>query len=136
VITMTDHHAEAQPGSDDQDAAAVLAAQAAELAALHQELIRSYEKELAFFANLEKRDRQAKAHDNTRLKKIWWLESELRTRRDETVKLQQEVDSLKEEAGRLQSELSRTRAALRNLQNSAMGRVQRSYWKMRQGARR
>ncbi|WP_188538541.1 hypothetical protein [Kocuria dechangensis] len=133
---MTEHDAETQPGTDDQDVAAVLAAQAAELAALHQELIKSYEKELAFFANLEKRDRQARAHDNARLKKIWWLETELRTRRDETVRLQQEADSLKEETGRLQSELSRTRAALRNLQNSAMGRVQRSYWKMRQGARR
>lgn len=133
---MTDHYADAQRGAHDQDAAAVLAAQAAELAALHQELIRSYEKELAFFANLEKRDREAKAHDNVRLKKIWWLEAELRTSRDEAARLQEEVDRLRDEAGRLQSELSRTRAALRNLQNSAMGRVQRSYWKMRQGARR
>lgn len=117
---MTEHHA--QDDLDAQDVAAVLEAQAAELAALHQELIKSYEKELAFFANLEKRDREAKARDDARLKKIWWLEAELRIRRDE--------------AAHLQNELSRTRAALRNLQNSAMGRVQRSYWKMRQGARR
>ncbi|MFI7481838.1 hypothetical protein ACH9EU_05405 [Kocuria sp. M1R5S2] len=104
------------------DVADVLEGQAAELVALHGELIRSYEKELAFFTNLEKRDREARKQDNARLKKIWWLEAELRKRQ--------------EEIGKLQGELERTRGALRNLQNSAMGRVQRSYWKMRQGARR
>lgn len=104
------------------DVADVLEAQAAELVALHGELIRSYEKELAFFANLEKRDREARKQDSARLKKIWWLETELRRRQ--------------EEIGELQGELARTRGTLRNLQNSAMGRVQRSYWKMRQGARR
>lgn len=104
------------------DVADVLEAQAAELVALHGELIRSYEKELAFFANLDKRDREARKQDNARLKKIWWLETELRKRQ--------------EEIGGLQSELDRTRGSLRNLQNSAMGRVQRSYWKLRQGARR
>lgn len=119
---MTEHHDAAPPDEDQQDVAAVLEAQAAELADLHRELITSYEKELAFFANLDQRDREARAQDNARLKKIWWLETELRTQREEVVGLR--------------AELERTRSALRNLQNSAMGRVQRSYWKMRQGARR
>lgn len=127
---MTEHDTPAaHPGGPVQDVAAVLEAQADELVALHGELIRSYEKELAFFTNLEKRDREARKQDNARLKKIWWLESELRKR-------QQEVAGLQAETGRLRAELDRTRAALQNLQNSTMGRVQRSYWRMRQGARR
>ena len=113
---MTEHLSPApEPADRRPDVADVLEAQAAELSALHGELIRSYEKELAFFTNLEKRDREARKQDNARLKKIWWLESELRKQ---------------------QQELERTRTALQNLQHSTMGRLQRSYWKLRQGARR
>lgn len=110
------------PAPGEPDAAEVLEAQSTELLALHKELIKAYEKELAFFASLEKRDRQAKAKDDVRLKKIWWLEAELRRQQAET--------------SRLRAELERTRGALHNLQKSPMGRIQRSYWKMRQGARR
>lgn len=115
---MTDHDTAAPP----PDVADVLAAQAEELAALHKELIASYEKELKLLANQEKRDRESKQRDDERLKKIWWLESQLRTRQNQL--------------GKLQTELERTRSSLHNLQRSPMGRVQRSYWKMRQGARR
>ncbi|KLU08107.1 hypothetical protein [Kocuria sp. SM24M-10] len=110
------------PVAEPPGVADVLEAQSAELATLHQELIKSYEKELVFFSNLEKRDREAKAKDNARLQKIWWLESELRRRQEEIEKLRTELD--------------KTRTSLRNLQGSAMGRLQRVYWKMRAGARR
>lgn len=115
----------ADQGRRDKDILTVdqaLEAQAAELAGLSAELIKSYEKELVFFSNLEKRDREAKAQDNARLRKIWWLESELRKRQEEIEKLRAELES--------------TRTSLHSLRGSMMGRVQRGYWKMRAGIRR
>ncbi|MGQ1836895.1 hypothetical protein ACT4S2_00360 [Kocuria turfanensis] len=119
---MTDH---AHPGSGlngHPTVEQVLEAQSVEIAGLSAELVKSYEKELVFFSNLEKRDREAKAKDNARLRKIWWLESELRKRTEEVEELRAELES--------------TRTSLQNLRGSTMGRVQRSYWKMRAGVRR
>lgn len=107
------------PGrSTDQDGAEAPTAQAG---ALRREIAQYQEKERTLRAAVQQAARAAKEQDDARLKKIWWLEAELRRQRDEN--------------SRVAAELGRTRTALRNLQGSAMGRVQRSYWRLRQGMR-
>ncbi|VEI50390.1 GDP-mannose-dependent alpha-(1-6)-phosphatidylinositol monomannoside mannosyltransferase [Kocuria rosea] len=109
------------PTPAEQRASEVLAAQSSQLASMQQEIVRIQRKEQTLHTALKQRERQAKDKDDTRVKKIWWLESELRRQREVT--------------DRLAAELDATRATLQNLQDSAMGRIQRSYWRMRQGLR-
>lgn len=74
---------------------ASLIEQSATIAKLSAELVASYEKELAFFGALESRDRAMKDLDNSRLKKIWWLEAELRKERDRSRQLTADLEKLK-----------------------------------------
>ena len=105
-------------GLPERQARELSAAPSAQMASVQHELTRSQQKERALRTAVQQLKRQAKQRDDSRLKKIWWLESELRKQCEQT--------------GRLEAELRSTRATLRNLQNSTMGRAQRLYWRMRQ----
>lgn len=92
----------------------ILENQSSTIAKLTAELAASYQKELMFFENLESRDRDFKAQENKYLKKIWWLESQLR-----------EVHQRSEKVS----------ADLQRLKGSRMVRAQYKIWRLRKRVR-
>lgn len=115
---MNAHPTPVGAAADHADAVEVLsdllAQQAQEIRRLSEELVASYEKEIRFFQNLESRDEQLKTQERAYLKKVWWLESELRKTREER-------DTAREQ-------WERTRA-------SRTFRLQRRVWKLRKAVR-
>lgn len=122
---MNAHPTPVGAAADHADAVDVLsdllAQQAQEIRRLSEELVASYEKEIRFFQNLESRDKQLKTQERAYLKKVWWLESELRKTREER-------DAAREERDTAREQWERTRA-------SRTFRLQRRVWKLRKAVR-
>lgn len=74
---------------------ALLSEQSRKIRSLSRELADSYQKELAFFDNLESRDRQLREQERRFLKKIWWLESELRQERERSEQARRSGNALR-----------------------------------------
>lgn len=73
----------------------ILEDQSSTIAKLTTELVASYQKELLFFGNFESRDRDFKVQENKYLKKIWWLESQLREERQRSEQVSVDLQRLK-----------------------------------------
>ncbi|WNB89697.1 hypothetical protein RGB72_04495 [Glutamicibacter protophormiae] len=101
---------------------ALLSEQSRKIRSLSRELADSYQKELAFFDNLESRDRQLREQEHRFLKKIWWLESELRKERGRADRAQDERDAYRAQVAKfraivpspLRSGLRRARKVVRS----------------------
>lgn len=113
----------------------LLSEQSRQIESLSRELAASYKKELIFFSNLEQRDRELKASETRSLKKIWWLESELRRTKEalsaaedqHASDLRRVEDALHAAKAKLVT-VTRQRDAVRQ---SWAGKLQRGYWSMR-----
>lgn len=119
-------HISAQPAtSEDQPTAAdVLESQAKELDFLLSELIKTYEKEIAFFGNLESRDSTIEAQK----RKIAAQARQISDMKRQLTMANINLDNL-------QSDYKRINRLLKNLQKSPLGRLQRKYWAIRKGGR-
>lgn len=99
---------------------ALLVQQSRKIRSLSGELADSYQKELAFFDNLESRDRELKEQERRFLKKIWWLESELRVQRERADLAETERDAIRERYVRLTGVLPQpARSVIRRVRKAA-----------------
>lgn len=100
---------------------ALLVQQSRTIRSLSGELADSYQKELVFFDNLESRDRELQEQERRFLKKIWWLESELRAERERAGRAEAERDAIRERYARLTGVLPRPVRSLVRRVRKAVG---------------